>query len=733
MAYYSPILKITDGTPENTVDLLNGSTGYILCDWRPASPTLSYNYISNPVSGIKRPNSSAMYPNADTLTLSLRDSSGAGALDRQRKLFSVLQSAIRYWTSDKIVDRPYYLMVRPKDVQTTMYATIFSVTFPDSGNPFSQPFATNAKLKAMTDLALVIEHDFYSPVVPGYSMAGNADGSIVNPYENEDTVGYSLDSIYGTENPYGYPDYSFVAAMNHGAITQLEYVWKSATWTNLIGYGSPAPTLFSGTGAYTYFGIEYADLLDTYDNHQFNAIAFVPSTTNTSTPATFVFERYMGGWIPLDVMDTTNGFTKPGIISWPTYLPQSRATVNSVYGRWVRAKITGGTSQMPRVQTPPYVVGWNMFTVPSSAKGDAGARLDMRFSIGNWGTTESKDSFDYHAEPTNIIIGGSQRMIYTHISPAHFENKNGTPFTGAMWNTPYPSSLIETGTWYTDITPYSNAVFVRPNPNAPNYAEYLSGQFTRVAQVTFTNSGNNMYSGNFRAFVRFHISKYTGAEKQDRKAELPSMSMFAEVANRNGIWDGTVPDEEDPVVIIQKTPMYSFTNISQHTYALDLGVITLGDPGFSGRGNINMYQSVIMNLRYDNAAALGSTLNLDDLVLIPVDEYYMEMYIPKTLVPNFAESKNYVRDIIINTASSIGELEGFSAIHDGSEFNGVSQFKNGVLSFPVGAPMHLYGDGNSYLYFFSYIESTNGLHISSLSDQFPIDIAVSPMYTGLSG
>lgn len=721
MAYFPPILIITDGTADNTVDLLNPSSGYLLCDWKPVRPGLQYDYRTDNTSGLRRPTGVRFDTPIDTFTVSCRDTTVGKAIAHERRLTRILRNAVRFWTNTNQIEQPYYIVARARDEAVTRYALILSTSLHGSGNPYAQPFATNSKNKATSDLQFNIEHDLWSPDPPFTTRNGKVVSSVDSPYWFENNIGYHENNTYLGENIGDVATWTsggivgFAAAANHGAITSFDKVVRGSDSLDILNTGYSAVDVFNVTTDWTYFGV------DATKKHIFNNIVLIPAKSTSSNHGTFTAQYWTNSsWVNINIRDTSHGMKKPGIISWLNPDNMDTTTLYSMNGWWVRVKRTGGDAQSTKAQVLPYTVSWNHIEIPQEAKGDAGVRLDIRFTQQAWDNDDRIHPLTYETEepPNKVVIGGTRKEILSCISPNYYTYPYSTP---AVFVAPYNSAYItQFGSMKT--SPYGYVQYSHVNPNTFQ----ILGNFDGIGAVQFRQNYESMYSGNFRAFWRFRLSPYGGSDVLYRPSNI-TLGFQGRVGYRQGEEGGSGIDATDEIRWFQTGPTQLLRSPASRFYVYDMGVVSLGDPNYIGQGYVDMYQTMELRVKYSEPDGAGIRFNIVDLVLIPVDEFFLEMDIPKTVNSNYAPVPS--QDVIVNTATSLGKLNGHVASHDGSYFNR-AQGKRGNVSFPVGRPLWLDGDGSTYLHFFSW--NTQRME-SSPSDTFPIDIATSPMYLSAIG
>lgn len=161
----TPILRITDGTQEGTVDLLN-IRGWLLKEWNPsvAEPKGGGIFRSSPLIDGRKLAYRKMDNITDTFNLVGSDGDQNGMIASIRKLQSILEKATEYWTSG-FQNEPVWIEAKGPLESGTRYAVIDDYRLSGFGSPYQQPFF-NCQNSA-TEAILIIEHGFWQDTVPG--------------------------------------------------------------------------------------------------------------------------------------------------------------------------------------------------------------------------------------------------------------------------------------------------------------------------------------------------------------------------------------------------------------------------------------------------------------------------------------------------------------------------------------------------------------------------------------
>ena len=335
------VLKITDGTPNNTIDLLGKRRGYLLCDWRPARPELGYTINKNWFTGTEVPASVLFKPPIDTFTFSNRDLTTDGLVEIEQDFSRILKESAMYWTGNRAIKNPYYIVAKSKNETGLRYATIFSVQLHDSGNPYRSPFFTDKPSSA--NLIVPITHGQWSDYPP------NGDG-----FTMRDNVISMLSSVF-TERNQGLQflgDDSKILMPNYISHVGIMAIFRGTETINMLD-GPPFYQIITDVNQeYTTIGISKLT------NSSFS-VGIAGIHFNITTPASavgldsplFIWEAYTNsGWEEIDVYDLTESFTKPGTVMFN--LAELEITeIMTKTGLWVRFRQSNLLTQRPAIST----------------------------------------------------------------------------------------------------------------------------------------------------------------------------------------------------------------------------------------------------------------------------------------------------------------------------------------------------------------------------------------------
>jgi len=162
-------LRITDGTPEGTVDLLSigANTGFFLVDWTPTTALGKGDGIwqeSPFVDG--RRLAVKQYTNViDAFTVGIN----AGSVDQliyyTQELRRLLRKASEYWTSNWTAE-PVWLEARADCETEKRYTIIMDGRLGEDDNPYADPMIGSGGQYAIEDVTLILEHQYWTAQRP---------------------------------------------------------------------------------------------------------------------------------------------------------------------------------------------------------------------------------------------------------------------------------------------------------------------------------------------------------------------------------------------------------------------------------------------------------------------------------------------------------------------------------------------------------------------------------------
>lgn len=163
-----PILRITDGTAANTIDLLQQPPGFLLLDWRPTISVYKAGGVhrGSPLSDGERLVDKKFSNVFETIRLRARDVSQNALVADLQNLRRLLELASSYWATDW-QNTVVYLEARSAQESLTRYAAIVQGRVVEDPNPYSQPFLTELCESAADQLTLILERGHWAQNPPG--------------------------------------------------------------------------------------------------------------------------------------------------------------------------------------------------------------------------------------------------------------------------------------------------------------------------------------------------------------------------------------------------------------------------------------------------------------------------------------------------------------------------------------------------------------------------------------
>lgn len=349
------VLKITDGTPVNTMDLLSPRLGYILCDWRPSRPEFDLTNDHNWFSGVETPAFLTQKPAIDVFTFNARHTDVDQLIEDEKKLSRILYFASLYWTGERSVRRPFYIIAKSKKETKYRYATIFSTQLHDDSNPYSSPFFS--RKPASTGLTVPISHGPWLDYIPGgdgLPMYENVTSYINHTYEPPNATNFLNDDMRIM-----LPNF-----VSHNAIT---HIFRGGDEPNMIDQAQDIGyDLFvtGGSSSYTYIGMEISEEAYVSFKSAWPGLTMNITTSAAYAPTVgsfFQWQVYLEtgpgvySWVTIDVDDGTEEFSQPGTVIFdPSSYGSGKyfwgwAQFNDIGGYWVRVRPWGLFTSVPAV------------------------------------------------------------------------------------------------------------------------------------------------------------------------------------------------------------------------------------------------------------------------------------------------------------------------------------------------------------------------------------------------
>lgn len=162
-------LKLTDGTPEGTIDLLSiaPAEGFFLIDWTPTTATAKGDGVwqeSPFVDG--RRLAIKQYTNIlDAFTVGIHAGSVDALIRFTQDMRRLLRKASEYWTTNW-QSEPVWIEARADCETEKRYSIIMDGRLGEDDNPYADPMIGAGGQFAIQDVTLVLEHDYWTGQEP---------------------------------------------------------------------------------------------------------------------------------------------------------------------------------------------------------------------------------------------------------------------------------------------------------------------------------------------------------------------------------------------------------------------------------------------------------------------------------------------------------------------------------------------------------------------------------------
>lgn len=510
------------------------------------------------------------------------------AYDLQR-IRRMVESAADFWTS-RWNTSPIYVIARGAGETYERYAVVNIAVVPEDDDPF-RPDTWELDYVLAYGLTLGIERlPFWQRQAPGTvkPLWIGANQTYESEYFGNINVGGTASPVSANE----------VYLANAGLQAQLTHVFQDdggAFSANLIGTTPPYYLLpaVPTTDDAVYFIIDSTSS----DPGPFAGIVLYLATEGNDITVTY--EYWDGGaWAEftssgavIDLWDNTGGMLIPGVnsINWNTPSDWATTTVNSVTGWAFRVRVTGvGADPIGPVQggRNPYVVTWPYIEIGSDqVEGDVPALARIRLY-----NESARDAEQYPQLYADRVILGLRSTD---------RGADFTPYIN-LGNTQNPLSIavaaLGAGTTVgsADVANAGSGLRAEWTPGA---AAAMSDRF----QVKFPSTAALQYYGRFHAFLRVQQS---GGTAGDFEIQLRA-SAFKQSSN-----------------LYTQTPTRPTRLVGFGPHVIDLGRITL-PPG--GAQQSETFETIFITIRSACIEAGGGALYLYDLVLMPVDEWAIDV------------------------------------------------------------------------------------------------------------
>ena len=609
-------LIITDGTTE--VNLLNRISGYVLSSWRPTIAGYKRGGVhqQSPISDGRRLVSKYFDNAIETFILKALDASQDELIEETQRLRRLLEKASDYWTTDW-QDDPVWIEARASKETNTRYAVIQQGRIAEDENPFSQPFLQADCNAVMDNLTLVVERMHWLANEPGSGACVPVSGSATF-----NSVDYGIVNTDCSEEAYlanKYNEANIMFVYNRHSVTG----WLG----NFVGVATPfafTPVLANPDVGEVYFGIDSTHI----DGGPFCSLVFDISTPIVYGAGDTGEWQYWNGFnwnTALVVQDNTSDggttidkpFNTPGVgsVHWeqpddwsPTPGVPAGIPVANVY--WVRVEFTVGTGFGAAWQDNReiYTVTWPGVDIAAGdVLGDIPALAfhQIRNRSGSWPAegTLLDALTDKLIVSTRSIDRGSNFCAYL---PASDEQM--------------PPSVTASIT--------APLAFVDPLTDAPTgvAAQGIPVGLATGVEWDIAAAVADQYLGLYRAFVRCHYDITGGGAADGASLRLQWRYLdFGQYIVGDEI---SIPTD-DPWLLI------------------DMGIVNFA-PGILPSSIV--LAKIVIELQ---AAGDGGLLTVYDLILVPIDEFAIELL--TTDAPGFF-SAGYHERFDIDSVSEFKEM-----------------------------------------------------------------------------
>ena len=185
----NPILRITDGTDDGTVDLLAKKSGMRVRNWVPAiaEPKEGGLWQQSPFADGRQIVISRLGNVLETFEMSVVGETRNDIILATQKLRRLLNKARSYWTNKQQFE-PVWIEARGDCEDHSRYAEIVDWRTPQDGNPFGSTFLSSIK-PLFLDFPLIIERMHWKAEPPGTSTCLEiSEGGYVSSYLEFDAL-----------------------------------------------------------------------------------------------------------------------------------------------------------------------------------------------------------------------------------------------------------------------------------------------------------------------------------------------------------------------------------------------------------------------------------------------------------------------------------------------------------------------------------------------------------------
>jgi len=345
----------------------------------------------------------------------------------------------------------------------------------------------------------------------------------------------------------------------------------------------------ASSGDMIYFGVSSAGLnpLSPFSNIVFDI----------DQPADIVWEyawEYYNGvaWVAMPTIDDgTNGFSNVGVVSIGFDQPADWATVavNGVTGYWIRFNadtITSFTDEPTQQNRYVYTAEWSYFEIgDDQIEGDYSAQAAIKVDIAN--TSLGLGSEDTIERAISKLYISSRSLSRGEDFTPYFNfSTDGTHNPGMIALTIY-------GLWGTTPT----IIDASDSGTGDALREVMPAGSHDIARFTVTPEKTRQYIGKFRVFVR---ARQTAGDDND-------VSMYV-----------TFDTSKRPSIVTQ-TIEFPGIRSDDKWVLIDFGTINTDTEVLRATSDDNI--GIALHIYAEN----GSTIEIMDLILLPIDETYYDI------------------------------------------------------------------------------------------------------------
>lgn len=611
------ILEITDGTAENTINLIAPVVGYHLKSWRQARPDITLSTSKNWFSGYERPVSYTLGSHIEPFVFAANAKDIDTLDDLEAKFNRILLMAIGYWT-DQNITRPFYLRVKNRDQSSIRYGTIIGATLHGSGNPFASPLFTTRP--ADDELSVAIKHSGWRDYPPGQSKDITSD--LYSQMSSQIHTPFSFGVLQG--NPVSTNE---IHIANYYSQANISHIFRGGNAVNLQNHEYQDEfdklLIYKPSDGYTYFGTAPGPLNThtLFNNIVFNLWPFAGINGNEFT---WEISVGTGAWLELhDVWGNMNlsPNSPVSMVTWKPMYSWETDVVNGVDAYWVRMSL--GSEDVYQVGYKPFAASWPYIDVSNDEPGDAGVLLDIAVTPGVT-TPGSLDPGDFTEDQPvfNRMVVGAREVTSENLKFIPYISPGLATLTsfGITW---------DATRWVEDHSAYGMICVQYPvtafSSETPSFS---------MTEFSINYSVAPAYSGRFRVFLRLASGKAV--------LEEGLISFWLEILDVGG------SDSKITKSTRRMTDALSY----DHVTVLDLGSITLGTDRKSGFGIISsgaVEQTVKIMAKVHDDITLAEWINIYDLVIIPQDMWYADVQITGAI-------SSPDNEIILSSATVPGDL-----------------------------------------------------------------------------